>query len=173
VEQATARASAAGLADRVRFEYADALELPYEDATFDGAWFVESLIHMPDKERALAEVARVLKPGARLAVADMFRRPGHDWPTEGSTLVTAVGLDDYPKLFERAGLEVLEIRDVSDRATYPPAIQAQLRDAIRPQREAAARGLGESLVNWLFRDEDRPPAKGGFPGYILMTGERT
>jgi SAM-dependent methyltransferase len=173
VEQATARARSAGLGERVRFEYADAMDLPFADGSFDSAWFVESLIHMPDKERALAEVARVLKPGSRLAVADMFRRPGHDWPTEGSRLVTAIGLDDYPKLFEAAGFTVLDLSDVSDRAEYPPPVQAQLREMIRPQREAAARGLGESLVNWLFRDEDGAGARGGFPGYVLITGERS
>jgi demethylmenaquinone methyltransferase/2-methoxy-6-polyprenyl-1,4-benzoquinol methylase len=50
---------------------ADALELPFPDETFDGAtigWGVRNLV---DLDAGLAEAARVLKPGARLAVLEM------------------------------------------------------------------------------------------------------
>jgi demethylmenaquinone methyltransferase/2-methoxy-6-polyprenyl-1,4-benzoquinol methylase len=54
---------------------ADALELPFPDATFDGAmvgWGVRNLV---DLDAGLAEAARVLKPGARLAVLEMTLPP--------------------------------------------------------------------------------------------------
>ena len=38
--------------------------LPFADREFDGAIAVHSIEHVPDPERALAEIARVLKPGA-------------------------------------------------------------------------------------------------------------
>lgn len=174
VEQATARASEAGLADRVRFEYANAMQLPYPDASFDAAWLFESLIHMPEKERALKEVARVLKPGSRLAVADMFHRPGHDWPLEGSEIVTAVGLDDYQELFDRAGLRLLEIDDVSDHTIVPLPIQTKLKGLLAPHREALVRAVGEGLVNQLIGPEEGVEVRpgGGLPGYVLIAGER-
>jgi SAM-dependent methyltransferase len=42
----------------------DMRELPFDDGTFDGAIAVHSIEHVPDPERALAEMARVLAPGA-------------------------------------------------------------------------------------------------------------
>jgi SAM-dependent methyltransferase len=43
---------------------ADMRRLPFADAELDGAIAVHSIEHVPDPERALAEIARVLKPGA-------------------------------------------------------------------------------------------------------------
>jgi SAM-dependent methyltransferase len=43
---------------------ADMRWLPFADAEFDGAIGVHSIEHVPDAERALAEIWRVLKPGA-------------------------------------------------------------------------------------------------------------
>ena len=44
---------------------ADMRDLPFADGEFDGAIAVHSIEHVPDPERALAEMARVLEPGRR------------------------------------------------------------------------------------------------------------
>jgi demethylmenaquinone methyltransferase/2-methoxy-6-polyprenyl-1,4-benzoquinol methylase len=49
---------------------ADALDLPFADLTFDGAMVGWGLRNLVDLEAGLAEVARVMKPGARLVVLD-------------------------------------------------------------------------------------------------------
>lgn len=46
----------------------DALDLPYDDGTFDCVIASEILEHIPDDERAIAELVRVLKPGGALAI---------------------------------------------------------------------------------------------------------
>lgn len=46
----------------------DALHLPFEDGTFDHVIASEVLEHIPDDEEAMAEVARVCKPGGTIAV---------------------------------------------------------------------------------------------------------
>ena len=46
----------------------DALELPYADGTFDCVVASEILEHVPEDDRAIDELVRVLKPGGRLAV---------------------------------------------------------------------------------------------------------
>jgi SAM-dependent methyltransferase len=48
---------------------ADMRELPFPDGSFDGAISVHSIEHVPDPERAVAEMRRVLKPGGVAAVA--------------------------------------------------------------------------------------------------------
>ena len=46
----------------------DALDLPYEDGTFDFVIASEILEHVPQDEQAIGELVRILKPGGRLAV---------------------------------------------------------------------------------------------------------
>ncbi len=46
----------------------DAYDLPFPDASFDKVIAAEVLEHLPDDERAMAELVRVLKPGGEIAV---------------------------------------------------------------------------------------------------------
>jgi SAM-dependent methyltransferase len=62
-QQGEAPASATGEAVK-----GDALDLPYDDGTFDFVIASEILEHVPQDEAAIDELVRVLKPGGRLAV---------------------------------------------------------------------------------------------------------
>jgi SAM-dependent methyltransferase len=59
-------------AERLRFERAGAQDIPFADARFDGALMLKSLHHVPVPlmDRALAELARVLRPGGWLYVSE-------------------------------------------------------------------------------------------------------
>jgi SAM-dependent methyltransferase len=46
----------------------DVLTLPFPDGSFDAVIAAEVLEHIPDDERAMAEIVRVVKPGGRVAV---------------------------------------------------------------------------------------------------------
>jgi SAM-dependent methyltransferase len=54
---------------------ADATAMPYEDGGFDAAYLVTVLGEVPDQDAALAELARVLKPGGRLVVGELMGDP--------------------------------------------------------------------------------------------------
>lgn len=68
------------LEQRCRFSVMDALDLDLGDGSFDAVWSVEASPHMPDKQRYVDELLRVLKPGGVLAVADWNRRDPADGP---------------------------------------------------------------------------------------------
>ncbi len=77
--RATERAQAAQLSQNVNFQVANALEMPFEDDSFDLVWSLESGEHMPNKIQFLQECYRVLKPGGLFLMATWCHRPV--WPT--------------------------------------------------------------------------------------------
>lgn len=70
-----ARTRANGLSRRVELQVADAQSLPFEEATFDMVVATLTLCSIPQDRRALAEVARVLRPGGRLVLLDHVASP--------------------------------------------------------------------------------------------------
>src|SRR5690349_356110 len=58
-------------ADGVRFEWADALELPYDGERFDAVTVGFGVRNLADLDRGLREMARVLKPGGRLVILEI------------------------------------------------------------------------------------------------------
>ncbi len=56
---------------RPRFEWADAMELPYPDASFDAATVGFGARNFDDLGRGLAEMARVVRPGGRVVVLEI------------------------------------------------------------------------------------------------------
>ena len=59
---------------------ADALRLPFKDASFDRVMSICAIEHFDDGPRSLAEMARVLAPGGELVIsADAITRAG-EWP---------------------------------------------------------------------------------------------
>ncbi len=75
VERARVRASAAGVASRTRFDVGDAERLPVGDGSFDAAICECAFCTFPDKATAATELARVLRPGGRIGLADVWLRP--------------------------------------------------------------------------------------------------
>jgi len=70
LDLAREKASARG-ADGVRFEWADALQLPYDAARFDAVTVGFGVRNLADLDRGLHEMARVLRPGGRLVILEI------------------------------------------------------------------------------------------------------
>lgn len=58
----------------------DALAMSFADDTFDAIWAIESEMHMPDKQRFIQDLVRVLKPGGMLVIAAWNVRDTRDRP---------------------------------------------------------------------------------------------
>jgi SAM-dependent methyltransferase len=102
----TARRQAAERGIEIPFEVGDCENLPYADASFDIVTSSVGAIFAPDHERVAAELARVCKPGGRLAmsawttdgrIGDFFRVIGSyaPPPVPGAGVSTQWGDDDY------------------------------------------------------------------------------
>jgi demethylmenaquinone methyltransferase/2-methoxy-6-polyprenyl-1,4-benzoquinol methylase len=68
------KVQAAELAGRIRLVRGDAARIPLTDTTCDAATIAFGIRNVAEPERALAELARVLRPGARLAILE-FGQP--------------------------------------------------------------------------------------------------
>ena len=77
----------------------DAADLPYEDDSIDAVILTAVLGEIPDPGAALREIRRVLKPGGRLVVGELFGDPHFTTPGEIERLGAAAGL----MLEERSG----------------------------------------------------------------------
>ena len=75
---AVRNAEAEGTADRTEFKHGNALDVPFEDNTFDIVTMGSVLHEMHGEnleKKALSEVKRVLKPNGRLIVFELIRNP--------------------------------------------------------------------------------------------------
>jgi ubiquinone/menaquinone biosynthesis C-methylase UbiE len=70
----------------------DAQALPHDDDSFDAVVLTTVLGEIPDQDRALAEIVRVLRPGGRLVVGELFGDPHFVTPGSLRLRAEAAGL---------------------------------------------------------------------------------
>ena len=75
IDEANAKAGERATPAAVSFQVADAMDLPFEDDTFDGATVSFGIRNVVDPRAGLAEMARVVKPGGKVLVLE-FGQPG-------------------------------------------------------------------------------------------------
>jgi SAM-dependent methyltransferase len=158
---------------------ADALRLPFAEASFDAAFAVAVLQHVPKPREAMAALRRVLRPGGRLVLAEpdnaaryWFSDPasGHEVFARASefySLVEESAADDadpsigprVPRLLRAAGFEVAAVNLVPvslTRAGAPvPRVWDERRAAIAAAVEAAAGTAAEEAGRSLVTAFDR------------------
>jgi demethylmenaquinone methyltransferase/2-methoxy-6-polyprenyl-1,4-benzoquinol methylase len=65
-----------GLADNIELQVGDAETLPFRDREFDGVCIAFGIRNVPNRARALAEMARVTRPGGRIAILELSEPDG-------------------------------------------------------------------------------------------------
>jgi ubiquinone/menaquinone biosynthesis C-methylase UbiE len=108
-----------GLGQLIVYRQGNALDMPFENASFDIVWTQHTAMNIADKARLYAESWRVLKPGGLLAIYDIVAGEGEPlifpvpWAREPSIsfLVTS---DELRELLGQAGFQVVSWRDTSE-----------------------------------------------------------
>src|SRR5215831_13257624 len=65
-----------GLTGQVTYRQGNALDLPFEDGTFDVVWSQNAAMNIADRDQLYSEMRRVLKPGGRLALQEVAAGEG-------------------------------------------------------------------------------------------------
>ncbi len=125
----------AGLEARAVYWQASALALPFDDASFDGAWSQHVQMNIADKSGLYREIARVLKPGTRFAAYDILAGaagPPHfpcPWAREPE-ISFLIAPEAWRAHLEDSGFELESWRDTSalGRAWFAEMSERAARD---------------------------------------------
>ena len=114
VDRARRSVDRAGRAEQVSVQQGDALNLPFDDASFDRV-LVEAVLMFVDRPKAIGEIARVSRPGA--LVLDHEVATPDDTPDEirrtvsdGMGRVALDSVETWAGLYRAAGFDLLETR---------------------------------------------------------------
>jgi ubiquinone/menaquinone biosynthesis C-methylase UbiE len=118
-----------GLADRVAYQVASALALPFADATFDAGLTLHVAMNIEDRAGFYREVARVLKPGAVFCLYDVMKgdKDGLRFPVPWAETPATSHLatpQETQALLGGAGFQVAE---VEDRTAFAIALSRKRR----------------------------------------------
>ena len=108
-----------GLDKLVDFVHGNALDMPFEDASFDVIIAQEAWCHVPDKPRLISECARVIKPGGVIAFTDILctdKLSSGDMRRLRSemTFPDLETINGYARMLESNGCTLLEHDDLSE-----------------------------------------------------------
>ena len=118
------RAREGGVAGAVRVAEGDLEELPLKAGAFDAAFLSQALHHAARPERAVAEAARVLRPGGRLIVLDLVRHEQEWMREQWADQWLGFGADELKGWLERAGLRVAACEELAGAAPDVPVLLA-------------------------------------------------
>jgi cyclopropane fatty-acyl-phospholipid synthase-like methyltransferase len=131
VSAARSNARDRGVSAKTEFSIGTYHDIPYPDGTFDAVSGIETVCHSDRKERVLAEIRRVLKPGGRLMISDGFMSRTELTEPEAAKLRTVLDGWAVPELAHvsefRAVLEDLGFTNVAFEDHYEEIIPSSRR----------------------------------------------
>ena len=105
------------LTSRARYEHGAFESLDFKDARFDHVFSMEALYYAIDLEQAIAEIYRVLKPGAQAnVIVDRFQESEHTegWSEQVGLHMHWLSESEWRAAFEAAGFTPVQTQRVRD-----------------------------------------------------------
>lgn len=133
-EEMIRQAKAKTHSSRLRFSAQDATSLPYAEETFDAAVISNALHIMPEPEKALAEIRRVLKPGGIL-IAPTFTASGSISGRMRIRFMELSGFKVFHKWTPQEYLDFLKENgfEITGRKIFDGALKLTYAEAVRGQ----------------------------------------
>lgn len=128
-----------GRLPNVRLQEGDMHALPFADASFDQVLCFHSLTYAEQPARALAEAARVLRPGGDLVLVTLHAHDHSEIAAAYSHVVDGFTVPDLRRLCEDAGL-VVSCCDITSRERKKPYFEVVTVFARRPTEKLADAG---------------------------------
>ncbi|HEX6765888.1 MAG TPA: metalloregulator ArsR/SmtB family transcription factor [Polyangiaceae bacterium] len=120
----------------VRFSLGDMHALPFSDGAFDEVLMLNVLSYSEEPARAVAEAARVLRPGGRLAVVTLAEHEHEDVTATYGHLGRGFAARAVRALLVKSGLEV-DLCEITSRERRRPYFEVLSAFARRPATESA------------------------------------
>ncbi len=118
--KAQAKVTAQGLSRVAALRQMDARHLDFPDAAFDGVAAMHILSVVPEPERVMAEIARVLRPGGIVVVTNHFARTGGVLAAVERVAAPLSDLLGWHSDFDRARILGEPSLEVIEEAILPP-----------------------------------------------------
>lgn len=142
----------AGLSERIQVQVADYHALPFRAASFDRAWFLESIGYADAPARVFAEVLRVLRGGGSVYIKDVFRRAAALTAAERLELAEfdrvyvqrTPSVEDTAAALRGAGFGDVEVTDLSERVSMEMFNRAMWRGASPDRHPEGLSDFGRS-----------------------------
>ncbi len=160
----------------IEFKLGDVRDVPYPDRTFDFVWGEDAWCYVEDKDKLIAEAARVLKPGGTIAFTDWIEGPAGLTSAEALRFNTFMKFPDmeslpgYRDLLGKHGFEVREAVQI-EFAKYVDLYLAMLTeqltfDALRilGNDMTVFQGLGGEMADMRKKVHEGKIARGLFIG---------
>jgi ubiquinone/menaquinone biosynthesis C-methylase UbiE len=117
VERGRRRTEEEGLADQIEFVLGDAVSTGLPEASADFVWGEDAWCYVEDKDRLIAEAARLVRPGGTIAFTDWVTGPEEMSSEEAERYLrfmkfpNVLSVADYRRLLEEHGCEVVVAED--------------------------------------------------------------
>jgi SAM-dependent methyltransferase len=124
VDQGKARNEAEGLAEKVSFVLADVTQSGLPDGEADFVWGEDAWCYVEDKDKLIAEAARLVKSGGTIAFTDWVEGPAGLSDAEAERFLTFMKfptvqtIDGYKAALEKSGCEVSLAEDTKRFGPY-------------------------------------------------------
>ena len=126
IEIGRLKAAKKSIGDRVRFQQADTLRLPYRDGTFDASTVAFGIRNVADTERGIREMARVVRVGGRVVILE-FTLPANALLRKGYLLYFGNVLPRVGRMIARSEIDAYKyLPDSVARWPRPEELKAMM-----------------------------------------------